>query len=160
MPRDIECSTVGMLYQNRSWTRTGVPRKNQMYVQATADTIGFGDRRMTASRIPSTMPIAMAMAVSIRVFSTPCRIELSNRYCRTTDQLISGLVINQCSSCATSTRMIAADTQRPGCRTGTAVMISGRLAAVVGSLTVIVGSARRPVDGEVRDGAAARRPTS
>src|SRR5271169_920050 len=73
IPRLIFGYRAATLYQNSSCTRTGVPRKNQMYSQLPPDTSGLGDRRMTAT------------------IST-----------------------------------IAAATQRPGCRTGTALIWSGR----------------------------------
>ena len=60
-----------MLYQNSSCTSTGVPRKNQMYSQLARDTSGFGDSRITASSTPSTIPIAIAIAVSSIVTTRP-----------------------------------------------------------------------------------------
>ena len=60
-----------MLYQNSSWTRTGVPRKNQIYTQLAPDSSGFADSRITARITPSTIPIAMQTTVRRMVISRP-----------------------------------------------------------------------------------------
>ena len=52
------------LYQKMSWTRTGVPRKNQVYSWLAAAIMGFADRRMRARITPPAMPMAIAAAVS------------------------------------------------------------------------------------------------
>ena len=52
-----------MLYQNSTWTSSGVPRKNQMYNQLALERIGFGDSRITAATMPSTIPITMLRKV-------------------------------------------------------------------------------------------------
>ena len=59
IPSEIIGNSAAMLYQNRTWTSRGVPRKNQMYSQAAPDTIGFGDSRITAAITPSTIPITI-----------------------------------------------------------------------------------------------------
>src|SRR6266567_399336 len=60
------------LYQTSNWTRTGVPRKNQMYTQLEPDSSGFADSRMTARITPSTIPITMQTTVSRMVIARPC----------------------------------------------------------------------------------------
>ncbi len=65
-----------MKFQKKIWTSTGVPRKNQMYIQLAPETSGFGERRMTARTMPSVMPIAIEVTVSSSVRTSPCRIGL------------------------------------------------------------------------------------
>ena len=60
-----------MVNQKMICTSSGVPRKNQTYSQATLDTTGFGDSRMTAATMPRTMPIAIDRIVSLIVIQTP-----------------------------------------------------------------------------------------
>ena len=69
-----------MNFQKISWTSTGVPRKNQMYSQLALETSGFGDRRMTAKRIPSEIPITIASTVSSMVISRPKSTGLVVKY--------------------------------------------------------------------------------
>jgi hypothetical protein len=68
-----------MLNQNRIWTNTGVPRKNQMYSQLAPDMSGFGDRRITARSVPRAIPIAIEMTVSSRVVRRPWRTRLERK---------------------------------------------------------------------------------
>ena len=123
-----------MLYQNSSCTRTGVPRKNQMYSQLARETSGFGERRMIASTTPNRIPMTIAMTVSSRVTTRPSRIGVANRYSPTTLHSKCGSVMTDRRIAAAITRTIAAATQRPGRRTGTATISSGRPAGLVASV--------------------------
>lgn len=67
------------LNQTKSWTRTGVPRKNQMYDHAIDEVTGFFDRRITASRMPPTTPITIDRTVSSSVWPTPLMIRSSKK---------------------------------------------------------------------------------
>src|SRR5690348_11156694 len=89
---------------------------------------------MIAMIAPSTMPIAIDETVSssvpCRPFSTgPVNIapRLPGAYCwKMNDHWKRSLVTNRCTNMATSTARTAIVTQRPGCRTGTAVIASVR----------------------------------
>ena len=72
-------STRARLNQKKICTRTGVPRKNQMYNQLTVDTTGLGDSRMTASTTPRMIPVSMARTVSSSVVTIPWRISRCER---------------------------------------------------------------------------------
>ena len=56
-------NSVAMLYQNSTCTKSGVPRKNQMYSQLAPETIGFGESRITADTSPRTIPISIDRTV-------------------------------------------------------------------------------------------------
>ncbi len=119
-----------MKFQNRSCTSSGVPRKNQMYAQLPPETSGFGDRRITARITPRTIPMAIAMTVSSIVTSRPCRTRLEKKKSPTTSQPKRELVAaDRVRTTARKTTTTAA-TQRPGWRTGTARISSGRPVAV------------------------------
>ena len=79
IPSDTRGYNAEMKLQNSSWTRTGVPRKNQMYSQLEPETSGLGERRITASTTPSVMPIAIEMAVSSSVTTRPWRTRLEKK---------------------------------------------------------------------------------
>ncbi|WP_452176591.1 hypothetical protein [Kitasatospora saccharophila] len=90
------------------------------------ESTGFFDSRMTASSTPPTTPISMDSAVSSRVTQMPCTTVGSRSVAPTKSQSSAGLVSRTCSSIAPSTATTATETQRPGWRTGTALMVSGR----------------------------------
>ena len=104
-----------------------------MYSELARASSGFGERRITARTIPSTMPIAIAITVSSIVTRRPSRIRSSNRYSPTTSHWKPDAVTIERTSAAATRRMIAAAIQRPGCRTGTAFMSSGRPVWLVAS---------------------------
>ena len=112
--------------QKSSWTSSGVPRKNQMYSQLKPETSGLGDSRITANRTPSMMPTAIEMTVNSIVLRTPLRMRWSNRYCPTTLHSKLGLTTIARTIDAAMISMITDAIQRPGRRTGTASMSSGR----------------------------------
>src|ERR1700682_1912769 len=112
--------------QKSSCTRTGVALKNQIYSQLVADRSGLVDSRITASTTPKITPIAIALTVSSSVSSTPSRILWSKRYSPTTCHSIRLLVATEWTSEPPNIRIRAAEAQRPRCRTGTALISSGR----------------------------------
>src|SRR3984885_4219311 len=81
---------------------------------------------MIASPPPSTMPMAIAISGSSIVTRSPLMMRASNRYSPTTPHSKFAFVTTERPSATAITRMTAAATQRPGRRTGTAVMSSGR----------------------------------
>ena len=113
-----------MKFQNSSWTRTGVPRKNHTYTQLAPLVSGLGDSRMTASTTPRTIPMTIATTVSSSVASRPRRIRLVKKKWPTTSHPKRGLVATELISVAARTTMIAEAIQRPGWRTGTALTSS------------------------------------
>src|SRR5436190_19368737 len=115
-----------MLYQKSSCTKTGVARKNQMYSQLAPETSGLGDSRMTASSTPSSTPMVIALTVSSSVMTTPSRMRWSNRNSPTTCHSSCLFVATEWISEAANSRIRAPATQRPGRRTGTALISSGR----------------------------------
>src|SRR3954454_22194384 len=89
---------------------------------------------MMAMITPNTMPIAIDVTVSSIV---PCRPfstgsvnitpRLPGAYCwKMNDHWKRSLVTSRCTNMATSTARAAIVTHCPGCRTGTALMASGR----------------------------------
>src|ERR1700730_10472163 len=111
--------------QKMIWTRTGVPRKNQMEIQLALLMSGFGDSRITARITPSTIPINIASTVNSSVISTPRSTGPENRYWPTTPHWKRGLLTTELTSPTSRTATIAALIQRPGCLTGTAFISSG-----------------------------------
>lgn len=87
---------------------------------------GLGESRITARMMPPTTPMIMASAVSSNVTSMPCTMLSWKRYFPTMSHLKAGLVKRALSSIAASRAMTTAPAQRPGWRTGTALMVSGR----------------------------------
>jgi hypothetical protein len=112
--------------QNRSWTSSGVPRKNQMYSQLKPDTSGLGDRRITARITPRMIPMSIDTTVSSMVLTTPLRMRVSNRYWPTTCHSKCGLTTIERTIEAAMTSTITEAIHRPGRRTGTARISSGR----------------------------------
>ena len=80
---------------------------------------------MTASTTPSVTPSTIAATVSHKVVHTPLRTGSVNAFCSWKSHCQFGLVTTLLTTIATSTAMIATSTQRPGCRTGMALMASG-----------------------------------
>src|ERR1700722_17320428 len=78
-PNEIFGYRNARLNHTSSWTRTGVPRKNQMYSQLDPDRSGLSDNRMTARITPSTIPIAMHTTVSKRVTPRPASTRLDRK---------------------------------------------------------------------------------
>ena len=72
------------------------------------------------------MPTAIEMTVNSIVLRTPLRMRWSNRYWPTTLHWKLGLTMIERTSDAAMIRMITEAIQRPGRRTGTASMSSGR----------------------------------
>ncbi len=72
------------------------------------------------------IPISIEMTVSSSVIRTPCRIRESNRYwpttCHSKRELLTIERTIEAATSSTTTEAI----QRPGWRTGTALMSSGR----------------------------------
>ena len=99
----------------------------------------MGDSRITASSTPPTIPIAIDSTVRISVLRRPRSTGSENRYWPTTSHWKFGFVRNEWTSIATSTTITTTATQRPGCRTGTA-LIGGAGPASVCSATI----ARQP----------------
>ncbi len=106
--------------------------------------IGLGDSRMTARTMPSTIPMAMATAVSSSVTSSPRRTRDENRYWPTTSHWKRGSRLpprstvenaSEWTSMAASTSRTAALTHRPGWRSGTAVSVSLGCVAGIGPLS-------------------------
>src|SRR3954452_19832417 len=99
--------------------------------------------------------MTIAMTVSSIVTRRPSRIELDVKYWPTMSHSKRGFVAIDRTSAIPNSATMAAAIQRPGCRTGTALMSSGRPAGGPGCVTsgnaTYVGSARRPVDHRVRD---------
>ena len=87
-----------------------------------------------ASSTPSTIPIAIEITVSSIVTTRPARMRWSNRYSPTTLHWKPAPATTERISAAATTKMIAAAIQRPGWRTGTARMSSGRPVALVTSV--------------------------
>src|SRR5215470_15776035 len=83
-PKGTPIETCGYknarLNHTSSWTRTGVPRKNQMYTQLAPDSNGFWDSRITARITPSTIPIAIETTVSRIVTPRPFSTRLDRKY--------------------------------------------------------------------------------
>src|SRR5438128_795532 len=94
---------------------------------------------MTASTTPRMTPIAIALTVSSSVMKTPLRMRWSNRNCPTTCHSSCLFVATEWISEAANSRISAAATQRPGRRTGMALISSGRPAGA--SLSAAPGSA-------------------
>src|SRR5882757_543497 len=145
MPSPRVGNRLARKFQKTSWVITGVPRKNQMYPPATLVSTGFGDSRMTARISPPIAPIAIASTVSIRVLRSPLSTTSENMYWPTTGQLNRGLVKIAFTNCAASTASTTTDTQRPGWRTGTALIgaapVGAELAGGIGlgSVSVVTG---------------------
>ena len=79
IPSEICGYRNARLNQTSNWTRTGVPRKNQMYTQLDPDSSGFADSRMTARITPSTIPITMQTTVSRIVIARPSSTRLDRK---------------------------------------------------------------------------------
>jgi hypothetical protein len=77
---------------------------------------------MIASAMPPTMPISIDSTVRINVLLSPLRTGPENRYRPTTSQRNPSLVRIVLTSIAASTASTAIAPQRPGCRTGTALI--------------------------------------
>src|SRR5512133_1968754 len=120
-----------MLYQSRIWTSTGVPRKIQMYSQLAPETSGLGERRMTASTIPSAIPIAIDVAVSSSVTTTPSRMRREKNQSPTIPHPNRLFVAIELASATVRNRRIAVATQRPGWRTGIALISSALTGSAV-----------------------------
>ena len=80
---------------------------------------------MTASSTPSTIPSACAASVSSIVTTTPLVIRWSSMKCPTCPHWNRLFVAIELTIAIEMTSTIAAATQRPGWRTGTALMSSG-----------------------------------
>src|SRR4030088_212641 len=113
---------------------------------------------MIASTTPRITPIAIALAVSSSVTVTPSRIRWSNRNCPTTCHSRSLFVATERTSEAPNSKISPVATQRPGCRTGTALISSGRrlgsgmsVAPVADTSYLMSRSACRAVDRRVGD---------
>ena len=76
--------------------------------------IGFGDRRMTAIKIPRTIPMTIARTVSSIVATRPRNTRGSNRYWPTRCQPKFLLVAKARTSDAAITSTITAATHRQG----------------------------------------------
>src|SRR5882757_996575 len=154
MPSPRVGNRLARKFQKTSWVITGVPRKNQMYPPATLVSTGFGDSRMTARIRPPTAPIAIASTVSIRVLRRPLSTTSENMYWPTTGQLNRGLVKIAFTNCAASTASTATDTQRPGWRTGTALIGAAPVGAEptggLGSVCVVTGRSLSGVGVDLR----------
>src|SRR4051812_5871880 len=98
------------------------------------------------------MPMAIAITVSSSVATRPLRMPCSKKYFPNVLQSRFGLVNSMWTSMAARTSTIAPLTHLPGCRTGTALMVSGRTGSAV-SVSVTASSASRSVDLGVGDGA-------
>ena len=90
----------------------------------------------------------IAMTVSSIVTTTPWRILGSNRYCPTMLHSKFGFVTTDRTIDAAITSTITAATQRPGRRSGTALMSSGRSGLASNSSEVL--TPERQFDGLVR----------
>src|SRR5436309_4044909 len=121
-----------------------------MYSQDAPDTMGTGDRRITANTMPSAMPMTIARTVSSSVTRRPCTIELVVKYCRTTPHskflFVDTAITNKTNRNNTTT----VATHRPGRLRGMALTGGGAArsspADVDGSTPVLTPSARRSVD--------------
>src|SRR5438128_2280657 len=132
-----------MTSQERSCTRNGVPRKNQMYAQAEAETIGTGERRITARITPITAPMTMAIAVSSRVTRSAARMVRSVKYCPTTCHSNRGFLTMLSMAAARMIRTTAVPIHRPGWRAGIALIRSAGT-PVSGVTTPVAGGSVRP----------------
>ena len=129
IPKDSLGNNAEMLNQNMICTKTGVPRKNQMYNDAAEVTNGFGDSRITARMMPSTIPMVIAMTVKMKVLRSPARIRGEVKYSPITSHSNRGLVRKVFTSIAARTKITRPASQRPTCRLGMACIASGRLPA-------------------------------
>ena len=110
-----------------SSTRRGTERKNQVNTQATLESTGFGDRRITARMTPPLMPTTMASAVTSTVpFQRPSSTGLCCIASHTKGQLNASLVSTMLTNMATSRAITATATHRSGWRTGAASIRPGR----------------------------------
>src|SRR3990170_3555811 len=96
---------------------------------------------MTASAIPPTIPMTIDSTVSTSVFCKPLRIGGENRYCPTIRQRNPSLVSTVLTNIAASTAITATASHRPGWRTGTALIGSGRPSFSIGGDTPVTSSA-------------------
>src|SRR5262245_28590464 len=131
-----------------------------MYTQLDPLTSGFGDRRITASTMPKAMPIAIAITVSSMVSTSPSSTRREKKYWPTTPQPKPFSVTRPCTNMAASTAMTTEATQRPGWRTGTALMSAGPAAGGTSGTPGVAGSgpgrsARRAIDHDASAGDAA-----
>lgn len=118
----------------------GTARKNHVYAHAVPEMIGLGDSRITASTMPRATPIAIASTVSSSVVRTPPSTGGANMLSSMKRHWNAGLVTSMLTNIATSTATTAVATQRPGCRTGTALITSGSDGASVrGTVTTRSG---------------------
>ena len=90
------------------------------------DSTGLGDSRITARMMPSVTPISMEKIVSRIVPRTPAMIGGRNALSTMNAHWKWSFVMSMCKNIETSTARTAIATQRPGCRTGTALIGSGR----------------------------------
>src|SRR4051795_5421791 len=116
----------------------------------------MGESRIPASTTPSTTPMTIEMTVSSMVTSRPCSTWLEVKYWRTRSHSKRGFVATERPSATARIATIATAIQRPGCRTGTALISSGRPAGASDSLACVVVTrprrlGRGSVDHGVRD---------
>jgi hypothetical protein len=74
IPSEMCGANDARLYQNKIWTRSGVPRKMNRYSEETVRVAGLVDSRINASTVPSATPIAIPINVSSSVRSMPIRM--------------------------------------------------------------------------------------
>src|SRR5690606_31231751 len=102
---------------------------------------------------PISMPPTIAATVSRIVLRTPLSTASEVMYLPCSSHSSASLVNRKLTNIATSTSTTAAATQRPGCRTGTARIASGR-AFSTSSSTVMRSALTGGVDRRFGDGAA------
>src|SRR5262245_51178335 len=98
--------------------------------------IGFGDSRKIAMTTPSETPMAIAKIVNRIVVLTPLMIGGRNMLSIMNDHWNALLVTSRWTNMPTSKAMTAIATQRHGCRTGTALIASGRARSVVDCIVI------------------------
>src|SRR5262249_48877503 len=103
------------------------------------ETSGFGESRMTARSVPRAIPIAIAVTVNSSVVIRPWTTEYEKKYWRTTLHSKREFVAIDFAIAAPKTRMIAPATQRPGWRTGIALMSSALTGCWVADVVAVGG---------------------
>ena len=101
--------------------------------------MGLSDSRITAKITPKVTPKTIARIVTRMVpFQKPSITGLWTIASRTNGQLNAGLKINMLRNMSASTAITAMATQRPGWRTGVALISPGRSSLTAGRASVVV----------------------
>ena len=136
-PNSIRLHRMPRLPKRTRRTRRGTARKNQVYSQATTRRIGLSDSRITAMTTPSVTPMSIArMVIRIVPRTMPWMTGSLNMLSNMNDHSNLSFVTSRCTNMAVRTASTATATHRQGCRTGTALMGSGRARSDVVSVVM------------------------